>query len=330
MKNRKVLFGAIFLVAVVALIFGVLKLRPKPGNLAHVRIGFQPIASNLPLFVAVEKGFFRNHGLEVEPVRFETADAAADALLRGDIDTDFALPMLVFLTREQAASGTFVAYGFQLDTPEHSHEALIVVNESNVKQLSDLNGKSIGVFPGVAAKTYLTEALVGAGLKREEIQARPLQVQLHLQSLQAKQIDALLAYEPAVTQATTQGFARILESGVFPRHLQNPFPVTVFAMTRRYAAGHPQQADAIVAALGDAIDYISSSPQDANTTVIKYTNLQDAAMARKLGQPLNVLARNVDAVALQRFIDWHHSVGLTQGSTEARTLLYSQAPTTSK
>jgi len=323
-SNRLRLWGALVLLLVLLLVAAVWQRwqAPLAKQSARVRIGYQALAANLPFFVATEKGFFRLHGLDVEAVRFETADAAADALLRGDIASDFSLPMLVFLSREEKVPGSLVAYGFQMDTPEFSHEAILVSSDSDIKTIADLRSKVIGVFPGVAAKTYLTEALIKAGLARTEVDAKPLQIQLHLQALRAKQIDALLAYEPTISIAKSEGYGRVLETAVFPRYLQNPFPVTVFAMPRSFVSEHPKEARKIVSAIADAIDYVKGSPSDANETVVKFANLPDASLAPKLSQLLSVLATDVDDRSLQKFVDWHKDIGLVEKGITMDNVLY--------
>jgi len=331
-RNRILLLGGIVAAVLAAAILVWRLSSPSDGfspdgpHLVRVRIGYQPLASNLPVYVALQQGFFRSHGLDVELVRFETADTAADAVLRGDVLTDFSLPFMVVLLREAAAPGSFLAYGFQLDTPERSHEALIVPTASTIATLSDLGNKSVGVFPGVAARAYLVEALAAVGVPRDAVDARPLQVQLHLQSLRSGQIDALLGFEPAVTIATREGFARIIEWGVYPRHIQNPFPVTMFVFNRAHCQSHSRECDAIVAAIRDAIAYIQRSPREANRSVVGYTAVTDPAVAEALNQPVNVLAQDVETSVLQRAVDWHQQVGLLNTQFSITSILYTSAP----
>ena len=43
-------------------------------------IGFWPIASGLPFYVAIEKGYFKEAGLDVEPLKFASAQQVMEAL----------------------------------------------------------------------------------------------------------------------------------------------------------------------------------------------------------------------------------------------------------
>ena len=38
-----------------------------------IRIGFWPVAAGLPFFAAIEKGYFKQAGLDVEPLKFAGA-----------------------------------------------------------------------------------------------------------------------------------------------------------------------------------------------------------------------------------------------------------------
>ncbi len=48
-----------------------------------IRIGFWPVALALPFFVAIEKGYFKEAGLDVEPLKFASAQQVMEAMLSG-------------------------------------------------------------------------------------------------------------------------------------------------------------------------------------------------------------------------------------------------------
>ena len=53
---------------------------------AKLRIGFWPVASGLPFFAAVDKGYFKEAGLDVEPMKFASAQQVMEAMLSGRAD----------------------------------------------------------------------------------------------------------------------------------------------------------------------------------------------------------------------------------------------------
>ena len=51
--------------------------RPK------IRIGYWPVAAGLPFFAAIEKGYFKEAGLDVEPLKLASPQQVAEAMIAG-------------------------------------------------------------------------------------------------------------------------------------------------------------------------------------------------------------------------------------------------------
>src|SRR5689334_2977887 len=50
-----------------------------------ILIGFWPIASGLPLYVGLERGIFKEAGLQVEGAKFASAQQVAEAMIAGRV-----------------------------------------------------------------------------------------------------------------------------------------------------------------------------------------------------------------------------------------------------
>ena len=48
-----------------------------------IRVGFWPVASGIPFFAAVEKGYFKEAGLDVEPLKLASPQQVAEAMIAG-------------------------------------------------------------------------------------------------------------------------------------------------------------------------------------------------------------------------------------------------------
>ncbi len=66
---------------------GLVRAQARP----RLRIGYWPVAAGLPFFAAVEKGYFKEAGLDVEPLKFAGAQQVMEAMLAGRSDAVGAL-----------------------------------------------------------------------------------------------------------------------------------------------------------------------------------------------------------------------------------------------
>src|SRR4030095_5215100 len=103
-----------------------------------VRVGYIGLTCEAPIFTAVEKGFFREEGLEVELVKCNWA-AYKDALALGSFDITHHLTMLFLKPIEQGLDVRFLA---------GIHRGCLRVQagvKTNIHTVEDLEGKRIGV-----------------------------------------------------------------------------------------------------------------------------------------------------------------------------------------
>jgi ABC-type nitrate/sulfonate/bicarbonate transport system substrate-binding protein len=74
-KMKRVIFTIIVLLLVVTLAI-ILYIRDWEPITQKIRIGYIPFSADLPFFVASERGYFDEQGVEVEALRFGLVDCS--------------------------------------------------------------------------------------------------------------------------------------------------------------------------------------------------------------------------------------------------------------
>jgi NitT/TauT family transport system substrate-binding protein len=178
-------------------------------------VGVLKLTSSAPIFVGVEKGFFKEFGIEPELVYFQAAAPIATALAAGQLD--------VGATGLTAALYNIVLGGEQLwivadkgrEWPGYPLVAIVVQRElweGGLRSVKDLKGRRIGVTQlGSTFHYHIGNILEKEGLHLSDVKIVPLQAMpATMEALKGKQVDAILVPQPFPGGAEAQGFGKIM------------------------------------------------------------------------------------------------------------------------
>ena len=207
-----------------------------------VKVGVLKLTSSAPIFIGVDKGFFKEFGVEPELVFFQAAAPIATALAAGQIE--------VGATGLTAALYNIVLGGQKLwivadkgrEWPGYPLTAIVVqkeLAESGLRSVADLKGRRIGITQlGSTFHYHLGNVLEKHGLALSDVKLVPLQAMgAALEALKGKQVDAIMLPQPFPGRAEADGFGKVISwSGdQFPWQIATIFYSGKFASDRTRA-----------------------------------------------------------------------------------------------
>jgi len=135
------------LLAFLSGLLGCAKHSETSSDSSKVRVGYIGLTCEAPIFTAVEKGFFKEEGLDVSLVKCEWANYK-DVLALGGFDVTHHLVMYFLKPIEQGLDVKFTG---------GIHRGCLRVQaaaKSNIRTIQDLRGKRIGV-PGMGTPPFI-------------------------------------------------------------------------------------------------------------------------------------------------------------------------------
>jgi len=243
----------------------------------EVKIGYTTIVVSLPTFVALEKGYFQEHGLKVVNTPFESGTLLVDALVAGRIDVFAGSSVIGLWLVEQNLPGTFkifLVYGPL--GPKDPSFVLMVAKDSPLKEMKDLKGKRVATFPGIASLAIAKAVLRPYFDPNKEVTLIEIPPGNIVQALAAGQIDAYFTPEPFGIMAEAKGVGRYLsKSPSSVLNLPNGYPGAVFAFNSKFLKEKPTLAKKVKAAIYKGVDFIQTNEGEARKFLPKYTNLPE-------------------------------------------------------
>lgn len=275
--------------------------QPPAGELTEVTMGYVPVSIFAPVFVAKEKGYYAEQGLDVslEPLPggsdmvVLTASEEFDAGIGGAGPAFWnalaqGLPLKVIAPGHM--EGNPVATPLMISTADCESGAIASV--------ADLEGEKVSVNARGATEYWLAQALGTAGLTLDDIDLQTLPFPDAVAALQSGAIAAAMVGEPLATQAEQDGIAVRLLSD-FP--VQEIQPTLIYA-NESFLNDNPDAAAGLVTAYLKACrDLAGPGFKDpANLAIIEEYTRVPAALVASAVQPVYAVDGEIDVAGLNK------------------------------
>ena len=185
-----------------------------PAAAEPLRIGLLHTLSPAPLYLAMERGYFRDEGLDASFRFFEAAQPIAAAAVGGDIDVGITALTGGFFSL--AGRGTLKVIGGGLHEQKGFEGLAVLVSkkafDAGLTSVAQLPGHSMGITQFGASFHYITGQIAAReGFDIKTVTLRPLQaIGNMIAAVRTGQVDATMAIASQAKPLEASGEARII------------------------------------------------------------------------------------------------------------------------
>ncbi len=292
-----------------------------------IRIGYWPVASGIPFFAAVDKGFFKQAGLDVEAVRFASPQQVAEAMLAGRLEgSSNGTASAALGIAELAQPGLLKIFCTNPTNAKFVLDEFIVAKDNTMKSVAELSGKKVGCGPGVQNVTLARTVLERAGAKNFTIVELP--IAQHVAAIAANQVDACYTLEPTGTVGRLNGTTRNLEVGVIAKYILGdpmaPWHGGSASLTTEFIKKNPDIVKRYIAAYKRGVDLVKQKPAEARPHLKGYTAIE-GALTNEVPMADYMFSTDFkapDIAAFQKFFDLFSEKGIFSKRIVIDSILY--------
>ncbi|HEY8288994.1 MAG TPA: ABC transporter substrate-binding protein, partial [Acetobacteraceae bacterium] len=295
-----------------------------------VRLGLLHTLSPAPFYIAQERGYFRDAGIDLTFRFFDAAQPIAAAAVAGDIDVGVTALTGGFFNL--AEKGTLKVIGGGLHE-EHGYQGSAVLAsdkafDAGLTDVAKLGGHSFAITQYGSSFHYMIGRIAEAkGFDLKSVTLRPVQqVSNMLAALQSNQVDATIAIKSQARQLVAAGHAHILAwvGDIVPYQLTAVFTTAEMIkdkpdVLRRFAKAYQHGVDDYREAflrLDSAHQPIVDAETDAVIPLItKYVYIGDPNARAKILAGVGYYDKGgaLDAADVAAQVRWFKGQGLVKG-----------------
>lgn len=244
----------------------------EPGTL---KIGVLKIADSFPLYVAEKEGLFKEQGLDVEIVDFQSASDQSVAYEAGELDGLMTDMIVQSLINKTAQGREMKAVDMALGGSKEEGRFLVVSSpEGSIRQPKDLEGARIGISENTMMEYLVVSYLTDLGVDVSKVSLINIpKLTLRLDAvIEGSDLDAAILPDPLAIEAVNRGCITVIDD----TQLDKNYSQSVVTLSREIIEEYPDAAAAFVKAYDEAIEKINADPGAFEELFCEKANVADA------------------------------------------------------
>ncbi|MEG4641563.1 NitT/TauT family transport system substrate-binding protein [Paracoccus pantotrophus] len=239
---------------------------PAAAETVKIAIGGASCICYMPVVLAEQLGLYEKHGVDVELVDFKGGSAALKAVVGGsaDVVSGYYEHTITLAAKRQELS-SFVLMGRLPGIAV----AVAPGKTDEVKTIKDLAGKTVGISaPGSSTDFFLKYMLSQNGLDPNAASVVGVGVgATAVAALEQGRIDAVVTPDPAITQlqnrhADLPVLVDTRKEADTHALFGADYPGAALYTRTEWLEQHPEQAQALAAAIVETLEYIHNTPAE--------------------------------------------------------------------
>ncbi len=227
------------------------------SGLTEVSMAFCTWTGYAPMFIAREKGFFEERGIDMDIQVIEDESTYASLITNGQIQ---------FLATAQDPNIKMFANGANsryVLTMDKSFGADALVATADIKTLDDLKGRTVALDKSASSYYFFLKALEdGSSLTEADINVQDMGDTTEAGvAFIGGQVEAAIMWEPELSDALDEvdGAHTVVTSRDYPDTISDSLVVN-----SAFAEANPDIVEAVAESWYDAIDYMKENPEESN------------------------------------------------------------------
>jgi NitT/TauT family transport system substrate-binding protein len=292
-----------------------------------VKVGTASSSSDAGFFIAEKKGYFKQQGINVQFIDFDSAAKMVAPLGVGQLDVGGGAPSAGLYNALARGIAIKIVADKGSTPPGHGYNPMLVrkdlVDSGKVKDFRDLKGLKIAISaPGTSPAVNVNEALKKGGLTYSDVTVVHMGFPQHVVAYQNKAIDASITTEPSASLAIASGAAVRFtgDDEIYPNH-----QVAVVLYSGEFIKDHPETAKKFMHAYLQGVrDYndalkggkLAGPNADQIIAILtEYTPIKDPNVYRSMVMHGTNPNGNVNRESLKKDFDFYKEQGLLAGTS---------------
>lgn len=233
----------------------------EDGETTTLDLGYlHTVAVDSHMWLAQERGYFADEGLEIEPVQFDSGISLSQALAGGSVDLA-GMGAVISNFPAQGQGTAVLANNIEADTAQ-----IWVDPEADIESVEDLAGREVATTQGTTAHVLLQVAMDDVGMHADEVELVNSEMPTAVNAFISGSVPALVTWSPFNAQIEeNRPEAELLTTA------REYFPEAAilggWVATNDLMDQNPEAVDAFTRAWLRANEDLVSDPEDAMATV---------------------------------------------------------------